>query len=108
MQLALGFASNVVNRTASNETEAAFSRAYELCHRGGGSPDLVRASLGLSLVHLFRGAVHKARDASQEILEVAGRIQGPATMQRPTTCWVLSWVFWPSCHKHAKDWNKRS
>ena len=80
MQLALGVASNVVNGTSSNETEAAFSRAYELCRRGGESPDLVRASAGLVMAHLFRGAVHKARNASQEILEVADRIQDPSTV----------------------------
>jgi tetratricopeptide (TPR) repeat protein len=77
MQLTLASALIVVTGPASNEAAAAFSRAYELCRRGGGSPDLVLALAGLTRVHLFRGAVHKAREASQETLEAAGRIQDP-------------------------------
>jgi predicted ATPase len=80
MQLTLGSASNDVNGLASNETEVAFSRAYELCRRNGESPDLVRASHGLVMVHLFRGEVHEAREAAQEMLEVAERIHDPFTV----------------------------
>ena len=90
MHLALGSASHVVNGDASHETEAAFSRAYELCRRGGESPDLVRASVGLIYVHLFRGAVHKACEASQELLEVAGRIEDPVTLA--TAHYILGMV----------------
>ena len=78
MQLALGFAASTVKGPASDETEAVFSRAYELSCRGGESRDLVLALSELARMHFFRGAVHKARDASQEILEVASRIQDPA------------------------------
>jgi tetratricopeptide (TPR) repeat protein len=77
MQLILASASSVVTGPASNKSAAAFLRAYELCRRGGESPDLVRALVGVTRVHLFRGAVHKAREASQETLEAAGRIQDP-------------------------------
>jgi tetratricopeptide (TPR) repeat protein len=80
LQLALGSASWFVNGPASNETEAAFSRACELCRRGGESPDLAGALGGLASVNLFRGAVHKARETSQEALEVAGRIQDAASV----------------------------
>jgi tetratricopeptide (TPR) repeat protein len=78
MQLALGFASIVVKGTPSNETEATFSRAYELCRSGGESAEFVRASVGLTQVHIFRGEMQKAREASKEILEVAARVQDPA------------------------------
>jgi class 3 adenylate cyclase/tetratricopeptide (TPR) repeat protein len=74
MRLTLASALFVVTGPASNEAAAAFSRAYELCRRDGESPDLVLALVGLTRLHLFRGAVHKAREASQETLEVAGRI----------------------------------
>ncbi|MBV8358000.1 MAG: hypothetical protein JO189_08695, partial [Deltaproteobacteria bacterium] len=78
MQLTLASALFVVTGPASDEAAAAFSRAYELCRRGGESPDVVAALVGLSRVHLFRGAVHKAREVSQEAVEAAGRIQDPA------------------------------
>jgi len=80
MQLDLGSASAIVNGPSANETEAALSRAYELCRRAGESPDLVLALGGLAWVHLFRGGVHKAREASQEMLEVAGKIRDPASV----------------------------
>ena len=78
MQLTLASALFVVTGPASNEAAAAFSRAYELSRRDGESPDLVLALIGLTRVHLFReGAVHKAREASQETLKAASRIQDP-------------------------------
>jgi class 3 adenylate cyclase/tetratricopeptide (TPR) repeat protein len=78
LQLALGNASGVVSGPASNEFEAAFSRAYELCRRGRESPDLLRALGGLRTVHTTRGTLRKAREVSQETLEIARRIQDPA------------------------------
>jgi tetratricopeptide (TPR) repeat protein len=80
MQLALGSASFLLISWTSNETEAAYSRAYELCRAGGESPDLARALEGLTRVHLFRGLVRKAREASLEILEVARRLQDPDSL----------------------------
>jgi class 3 adenylate cyclase/tetratricopeptide (TPR) repeat protein len=82
MQLALGSASYVVNGAGSTEAEGAYSRAHALCRRGGESPDLVRTLDGLATVHFFRGAMHKAHEASQEILQIADRIQEPDSVAR--------------------------
>ncbi|MBV8356744.1 MAG: AAA family ATPase [Deltaproteobacteria bacterium] len=80
MRLTLASALFVVTGPASNEAAASFSRAYELCRRGDESSDLILALVGLTRVHLFRGGVHKAREASEETLQAAGTIQDAATV----------------------------
>jgi tetratricopeptide (TPR) repeat protein len=80
MQWDLGSASVIVNGVTANETEAALSRAYELCCRGSESPDLVLTLAGLTWLRLFTGAVHKAHEAGQELLKVAERVRDPASV----------------------------
>src|SRR5262249_30139297 len=82
-----------VNGDSAEETEAAFSRADELCRRRGESPDLVRALGGLTLARIFSGALHKAREESQEMLEVAGRIQDSASIATANSRLGLALVF---------------
>ncbi len=77
LQLELGAASPPVYGPASDQTEAAFSRAYELCVRDGESIDLLRALAGIRLVHGTRGAVRKACEVAREALEIARRINDP-------------------------------
>jgi tetratricopeptide (TPR) repeat protein len=80
MQLNLGPASAAVTGPASDQTEAAFSRAYELCVREGESINLLRALSGIRLVHNTRGAVRKASEVGREALEIARRINDPTQL----------------------------
>jgi class 3 adenylate cyclase/tetratricopeptide (TPR) repeat protein len=77
MQLALGTAAQTSIGPSANQTEAAFSRAYELCIRDGESIDLLRALSGIRVVHLTRGNLRKSYELSREVLEIAGRINDP-------------------------------
>jgi class 3 adenylate cyclase/tetratricopeptide (TPR) repeat protein len=77
MQLTLGSTSTTVIGPASDQVEAAFSRAYELCLRKGESIELLRALSGIRVVHSTRGATRKACELAREALEIARRINDP-------------------------------
>jgi class 3 adenylate cyclase/tetratricopeptide (TPR) repeat protein len=77
MKLSFGTASAVVVGPASDQTEAAFSRAYELCDRDRESIELLRALTGKRLVHNTRGAVRKSCEVAREALEIARRLNDP-------------------------------
>ncbi len=77
MQLTLGTASITVKGPSSDQAEAAFSRAYELCVRDGESTDLLRALSGIRLVHATRGATRKSVVVAREALDIARRINDP-------------------------------
>jgi class 3 adenylate cyclase/tetratricopeptide (TPR) repeat protein len=80
LQLELGGASTAVYGPASDQTETAFSRSYELSRRGGESLDLLRALQGLRLVNSTRGASRKSLAGAEEALEIARRINDPAQL----------------------------
>ena len=77
LQLELGEASRAVYGPGSDQAEAAWSRAYELCRRDGESLDLLRALAGIRVVHRTRGAVRKSYEVAREALEIARRINDP-------------------------------
>ncbi len=77
LQLELGGASTGVYGPASDQTEAAYSRAYELCVAKGESIDLLRALAGIRLVHATRGATRKSVVVAREALDIARRINDP-------------------------------
>jgi class 3 adenylate cyclase/predicted ATPase len=77
LQLELGEASRAVYGPGSDQAEAAWSRAYELCLRDGESFDLLRALAGIRVVHRTRGAVRKSYEVAREALEIARRINDP-------------------------------
>ncbi len=77
MQLSFGTASAVTIGPSSDQTEAAFSRAYELCDREGESIELLRALSGIRLVHNTRGEVRKSSEVAREALAIARRINDP-------------------------------
>jgi class 3 adenylate cyclase/predicted ATPase len=80
LQLELGEASRAVYGPASDQAEAAWSRAYELCLRDGESLDLLRALAGIRVVHRTRGAVRKSCELARESLEIARRINDPTQL----------------------------
>ena len=90
LQLELGTASTTVYGPASDQPEAAFSRAYELCRRSGESLDLLRALNGIRNVHNTRGAVHKAWEVAQENLEIARRINDPTQLALALSALAMS------------------
>ncbi|MGH7781057.1 MAG: adenylate/guanylate cyclase domain-containing protein [Candidatus Binataceae bacterium] len=80
LQLELGSARQTVYGPASDQTEAAYTRAYEISRRGGESLDLLRALNGIRFMHTCRGAVHKGHEVAQEALEIARRINDPTEL----------------------------
>ena len=80
LQLELGEASRAMYGPASDQAEAAWSRAYELCLRDGESLDLLRALAGIRVVHRTRGAVRKSCELARESLEIARRINDPTQL----------------------------
>ncbi|HYL18228.1 MAG TPA: hypothetical protein VEV20_06085, partial [Burkholderiales bacterium] len=82
MQLSLGIAFSIADGPASDQVEAAYLRAYELCVRDGESVDLLRALSGIRLVHNTRGAVRKSVEVARETLEIARRVNDPTELAR--------------------------
>jgi class 3 adenylate cyclase/tetratricopeptide (TPR) repeat protein len=77
LQLQLGGASTYVYGPASDQTEAVYSRAYELCVPKGESIDLLRVLGGIRLMHATRGATRKSAVVAREALDIARRISDP-------------------------------
>ncbi|MGA9722651.1 MAG: adenylate/guanylate cyclase domain-containing protein [Candidatus Binatus sp.] len=80
LQLELGGASTYVYGPASDKTEAAYSRAYDLCVPTGESIDLLRVLAGIRLVHGTRGAIRESVVVAREALEIARRINDPTQL----------------------------
>ncbi len=71
LQLALGPALFAVKGWGAPEAERAYTRARELCERGGDPTELFSALWGLWLVHLMRGELRTALELAGQLLRRA-------------------------------------
>ena len=69
-------------RTALEEMEHTYLRAYELCQRLGEPPQLASALFGLAMVYELRGEVQKGLDLAERLLTLAQKVQNPALLLR--------------------------
>ena len=69
-------------RTALEEMEHAYLRAYELCQRLGEPPQLASVLFGLGMVYELRGEVQKGLDLAEQLLTLAQKVQNPTLLLR--------------------------
>jgi tetratricopeptide (TPR) repeat protein len=69
-------------RTALEEMEYAYLRAYELCQRLGEPPQLASVLFGLCMVYELRGEVQKGLNLAEQLLTLAQKVQNPALLLR--------------------------
>ncbi len=68
-------------RTALEEMEHAYFRAYELCQRLGEPPQLASVLFGLCMVYELRGEV-QGLDLAEQLLALAQKVRNPALLLR--------------------------
>jgi predicted ATPase len=73
-RLALGTPLSAIRGLGSVETQAAYSRAKELCAGAGDTPELFRSLVGLWLYHLSRPNMETASELSRELFDLAARL----------------------------------
>ena len=80
LQLALGPALFAVKGWGAPEAERAYTRARELCERGGDPTELFSALWGLWLVHLMRGELRTALELAGQLLRRAQSAHDPTLL----------------------------
>jgi predicted ATPase/DNA-binding winged helix-turn-helix (wHTH) protein len=80
LQLSLGQALRVTRGHAAPDVERAFTRARELCHRVGDTPQLYAVLRGLASFYMNRGELRTARGVDEQALLLAQRQHDPARL----------------------------
>jgi predicted ATPase len=73
LQLDLGSAKGATQTPASPEVGKAYTRALELCQRGGDTPQLSAVLWGLYTYHTVRGQPRQALELARRLLDMAER-----------------------------------
>ena len=73
-RLALGAPLTAIRGWASGDTEAAYTRARELCAGAGEAPELFRSLVGLWLYHLMEPDLEAASELSQQLFNLAAKL----------------------------------
>jgi predicted ATPase len=74
-RLLLGPPLTAVHGWGSVETEAAYTRAKELCAGAGDTPELFRSLMGLWIMHLCRPDMETASERSRELFKLATKLR---------------------------------
>jgi predicted ATPase len=80
MQTALGPVLMAVKGYASLDTERAYARARELCHRVGETPQLFPVLHGLWRFHMVRAELQTTRDLADQLFSLAQRVKDPSLL----------------------------
>jgi predicted ATPase len=80
LQVALGPALMATKGLAAPEVEQAYTRARELCHQVGETPQLFPVLVGLCILYRQRGAFQTARQVGEQCLALAQRAEEPALL----------------------------
>jgi class 3 adenylate cyclase/tetratricopeptide (TPR) repeat protein len=91
-RLALGTPLTATQGWGSVETEAAYTRAKELCTATGETPELFRSLVGLWMYHLARPDMETASELSRELFNLAAKLGSDefrllAEVVACVTCW---------------------
>ena len=73
-RLALGNPLTAIRGWGSVETQAAYTRAQELCAGVGETPELFRSLVGLWMYHLIRPDMETASELSRELFDLAAKL----------------------------------
>jgi hypothetical protein len=89
LQLSLGSALMTTKGYAAPEIQEAYSRARELCHQLGETPQLFPVLWGLYTVYVNRGELRTAHEVAEQLLPLARRgVSGPVK-RKPTGSFKL-------------------
>jgi TOMM system kinase/cyclase fusion protein len=80
LQVALGPALMATKGLAAPEVEYAYTRARELCHQVGETPQLFPVLMGLCMLYRQRGAFQTARQVGEQCLALAQHVDEPALL----------------------------
>src|SRR5712691_404522 len=80
LQVALGPALMATKGLAAPEVEHAYTRARELCHQVGETPQLFPVLVGLCIFYRQRGAFQTARQVGEQCLALAQHADEPALL----------------------------
>jgi TOMM system kinase/cyclase fusion protein len=78
LQVALGPALMATKGLAAPEVEYAYTRARDLCHQVGETPQLFSVLMGLCMFYRQRGAFQTARQVGEQCLALAQHVNEPA------------------------------
>jgi TOMM system kinase/cyclase fusion protein len=81
LQVALGPALMATKGLAAPEVEYAYTRARELCHQMGETPQLFPVLMGLCMFHRQRGAFQTACQVGKQCLALAQHVDEPALLE---------------------------
>ncbi len=76
-QIALGTPLAATKGYGAPEVERAYTRARELCHQLGDTPQLFPVLSALALFYLVRGSVQSARELGEQLVQLAQQTQEP-------------------------------
>jgi predicted ATPase len=77
LQIALGPPLQLTKGFAAPEVEAAYTRAHELCHQVGETPQLLPVLWGLGRFYGARGQLQTAREVGEQLLALAQHLHDP-------------------------------
>jgi predicted ATPase len=80
LQIALGPALMATKGLAAPEVEYAYTRARELCHQMGETPQLFPVLMGLCMLYRQRGAFQRARQVGEQCLALAQHVNEAALL----------------------------
>jgi tetratricopeptide (TPR) repeat protein len=80
LQLSLGSALMTTKGYAAPEIQEAYSRARDLCHQLGETPQLFPVLWGLYTVYVNRGELRTAHEVAEQLLPLARRVQDPTLL----------------------------
>jgi TOMM system kinase/cyclase fusion protein len=80
LQVALGPALMATKGLAAPEVEYAYTRARELCHQVGETPQLFSVLMGLCMFYRQRGAFQTACQVGEQCLALAQHVDAPALL----------------------------
>ncbi len=92
-RLALGAPLIAVQGWTSVETQAAYTRAKELCAGAGETPELFRSLVGLWVIHLTRPDMETASELSRELFTLAAKLGNDdfRLLAEYVACCTCSW-----------------
>jgi len=86
LQVTLGPALVMTKGYAAVEVECVYQRARALCQQLGDAPQLFRASRGIWLFDLVRGALRSAQDTGEQLVAMAMRSGQPLVLAHAHVC----------------------
>jgi predicted ATPase len=80
LQTTLGRVLTAANSYGDAEVVQVYTRARQLCHQIGDTPQLFSVLLGLSIYFVVRAELHTARELGEQLLSLAQRAQDPVRL----------------------------